>query len=148
MPQKLIGDLTHAIAILQQGPEVDAYKGALDNIVSRLKAEGIASDLLVGNRTEYEDRDVPPEVFALLHMAQIAPYVAGGVKAGTAGTLAGNTVRAAVSSLMGAGMVSGLLGSLADVAQGAVKTSVEKNVARALPTGTDALVTAAQQLYR
>ena len=148
LAKELIGDLTHAIAILQQGPEVGAYKGTLDNIVSCLKAEGIASDLLVGNRTEYEDRDVPPEVFALLHMAQIAPYVAGGVKAGTAGTLAGNTVRAAVSSLMGAGMVSGLLGSLADVAQGAVKTSVEKNVARALPTGTDALVTAAQQLYR
>ncbi len=140
--KELAGDIAHAISILQQGPEAGRYKGTLDSIVTRVQAEGLASDLLVGNRTEYEDREVPAEVFALMHMAKMAPYVARAAKPGE--TTLGNMLR----GIGGEGLIGGVLGKLGDLGQGIVTTSIEKNVARSLPTGTDALITAAQQLYR
>lgn len=119
--RELAGNLTHAYHIITANP--GTFGQELVNTVKTVWQTGTVKsqvhDILNGTREELPDKanfSMTPEMIALLHMAQMAPYVAGGAK-GAANAGIGGPVLTRVFSMMlpGAGIaapVVGLVGGL------------------------------------
>lgn len=121
--RELAGNLTQAYNIILANP--GTFGMELVNTVTTVWQTGTVQnqvhDILQGKREELPDKTnfaMTPQMIALLHMAQLAPYIAGGAK-GAANTGIGGPLVSGVFGMMfpGAGMATPVVGLVGGVLQ-------------------------------
>lgn len=129
--QALAGNLTQAYNIILANPSTFGQElvGAVTTVWQTGTVQNQVQDMLQGTREALPDKAnfaMTPQMIALLHMAQLAPYIAGGAK-GAVNTGVGGPLVNGVFSMMfpGAGVAAPIVGLVG----GLLQTWSERQVA-------------------
>lgn len=112
----MVQNMAHAMAIVQGSGEL----GTLTPILSAIAARSHLPEPDT-NLDHAEEKALPPEFFALLHFANLAPLIFNIAKNINEGSTAGNLIRK-----LNMGPITGIAGIVLDVASATAITSVQR----------------------